>query len=109
MEPRERRRVTVAIGALALLCTAGCAAKENIDVTNDSEGAVTVQLGDEDLGEVGSRGGVVLLGTTDCYDGPIVVTFADESVVELDGPICPGETLAVGRATARIVHSASVD
>lgn len=94
----------VAVGVVAVFGTAGCAAEKNIDVVNGSGEAVTVQLGEEDLGEVTADGGVVLLGTTECYRR-IVVTYAAGNTVELDGPICPGQTLTIDATTARITEA----
>lgn len=109
MDAWKRRRMTMVLGAVTLLCTVGCAAEKNIAVTNASDATVTVQLGKEDLGEVTADGGVVLLGTTECYEGPIVVEYANGSATEVEGPICPGQTLVVGIETARIVETTSPD
>lgn len=89
--------------ALLAFATAGCAAGEDIEVVNGADAAVMVSLGDEHLGRIGSGGGVVLLDADGCYGGPIVVAYEGGTTVELEGPICPGQTLAVERATARIV------
>ncbi len=56
-----------------------------------------------------SDGGVVLLGTTECYDGPIVVTYADRSVFELQEAICPGQTLLVHPGSAAIFAEPAVN
>ena len=71
MDAWKHRVVTTTLAAVALLGAAGCTAEKNIDVTNASDMTVTVQLGEEDLGEVTADGGVVLLGTTECYAGPM--------------------------------------
>ncbi|MGV8968618.1 MAG: hypothetical protein ACOH2F_20350 [Cellulomonas sp.] len=94
------------VGALLLLCTSACAAGKNIEVTNGADASVTVLLGEDDLGEVTSGGGVAVLDTTDCQKGPIVVTYEDGRVITLKGPICPGETLAVSDTEAIIVPAA---
>ncbi|WP_250444184.1 hypothetical protein [Actinotalea sp. C106] len=109
MDTRKRRRATAVLGAVALLGTAGCAAEKNIDVTNASDVTVTVRFGEEDLGEVTADGGVALLGTTECYEGPIVVKYTGGRVLELEGPICPEQTLAVDDETIRIVEATSSD
>lgn len=107
MDARKRTRGMLALGALTLMGTVGCAADKNIDVWNASDATVTVQLGTEDLGEITPDGGVVLLETPECYEGPIVVTYAEGRTVTLDRPICPGQTLSITDATARIRESAS--
>lgn len=104
MDAWKLRRVMIAVGVVTLLGAVGCAAEQNIDVVNASGVAVTVQFGEEDLGEVTPDGGVVLLGATRCYQGPIVVTYAPGSTIELEGPICPGQTLTVSGTTARIAE-----
>lgn len=109
MDAWKRPRGMVAVGVVTLLGAVGCAAEQNIDVVNVSGVAVTVQFGEEDLGEVTPDGGVVLLGTTECYDGPVVVTYASGGTVELEGPICPGQTLEVLDATARIAEAINPD
>lgn len=102
MHARKCGRASV-VGALALLCVVGCAARGDVGVWNDADATVTVRLGDEDLGEITPDGGVVLLGTRECYTD-LVVIYADGSTFELDGPICPGQSLAVSNTTARIVE-----
>lgn len=109
MHARKRGRAGVAWGALAVLSTVGCAENEDIAVTNAADTTVTVRFGHEDVGGVTPGGGASLLGPAGCYDGPIVVTYAQGRVVELDGPICPGQTLAVSNATATVVDTTGAD
>ncbi|MBX9243478.1 hypothetical protein ICW40_01495 [Actinotalea ferrariae] len=56
-----------------------------------------------------AEGGVVLHDVTDCYEGPIVVTYAEGRTVELDGPICPGQRLVIGNTTAQLLESTGRD
>ncbi|NCT90796.1 hypothetical protein GXB85_07525 [Cellulomonas sp. APG4] len=77
-------------------------------MTSTSEVAVSVRIGDEDVGEVPQDGGVVLLEVTECY-GPIVLEYADGRTVELDQEICPGQELAVDGTAARVVDTATSD
>lgn len=109
MDARARGRVTVALGILTALCASGCGGGENISVGNTGDASVTVQLGADDVGEVTAGGGVVLLDVTDCYEGLIVVTYADGRTVELDGPICPGQRLVIGNTTAQILEPSGRD
>lgn len=98
-----------AVGMLTVLSASGCTEGENITVGNTSDASVTVRLGQEDVGEVTADGGVVLLDATDCYEGPIVVTYAGGKTYELDEPICPGQRLVVGDATAKILKPSGRD
>jgi len=107
MHARTPERVMMALGTLTLMWTAGCAGGEGIAVTNEADVVVTVHFGEADIGEVPTYGGVVLVEATDCYDGPIVVTYAGGRVVGVDGPICPGQTLEVSDASAQVVDMAS--
>jgi hypothetical protein len=102
VERRERVAAWVVGGAIALQSAAACTAGEDITVENSADVTVTVRLGAHDVGEITSGGGVILLEATDCYDGPIVVTYADRSTVEIDSRICPGQTLVVDRSTATL-------
>lgn len=101
--PRRRRGAAVCATALLVGVVAGCAPGGDISIANDSGERVTVRLGSEDIGEVTPHGGVVLLDVTECYEGDVTVTYADGAVVRLDGPLCPGQTLAIheGRALIR--------
>lgn len=102
MDGRGRRRaVTVAGVVLAVLTVAGCDDGEDIGVWNTGSVTVDVRLGDEDVREVTPDGGAVLLEPAGCY-APVVVAWDGGRTVELDGPICPGQTLAVDDGTARI-------
>lgn len=98
-------RAAVAAGLLAL---AGCAPSGDVGVLNDGEAGVTVVLGEEDLGVVPSDGGVVLLSVTECYE-PVVVTYGDGRVVELDGPLCPGQELHIGADGVRVDGTSVLD
>ncbi|WP_454048712.1 hypothetical protein [Cellulomonas sp. Marseille-Q8402] len=104
-----RRAVAWATGALAVLVLAGCAPDGDVTVTNESGQDVTVLLGDEDLGVVGADGGVVLLSVTACYDGPLVVTYADGRAVDLDETVCPGQELLVGTGAVRVRGTSVLD
>lgn len=99
---RRRRRTVACAAALLVAAVAGCAPTGDISITNDSGRSVTVRLGSEDVGEVTPQGGVVLLDVTECYEGDVTVTYADGAVVRLDGPLCPGQTLAVHDGEALI-------
>lgn len=108
MSTRRRRWTTVGLVALGVFGVAGCGDSPDIGVTSTSEVAVTVRLGDEDVGEVPKDGGVVLLEVTDCYR-PIVLEYADGRTVELDKEICPGQELAVDATAARVIDTAGSD
>ncbi len=99
----SKRGGVAATGGLVLLCMVACTSGENISITNHTDADVSVRLGDEEVGEVTSDGGVVLLDRTECYDGPIVVRYADRSTVELAEPICPGQTLFVDSGSPDIL------
>ncbi|WP_298461648.1 hypothetical protein [uncultured Cellulomonas sp.] len=92
-----------------MLGMAACTAGEDISIANRTDADVLVRLGSEDVGEVTSDGGVVLLDTTECYDGPIVVTYADQSTFELQEAICPGQTLLVDSGSAEIFDEPAVN
>ncbi len=109
MDACARRRVTVALALLTALCATGCAGGGDVAVSNTGDASVTVRLGDQDVGEVTADGGVVLLDVTDCYEGPIVVTYAEGRTVALDGPICPGQRLVVGSTTVRLLEATERD
>jgi len=104
---RVGRRWTAAGSAgIALMAVAGCAAGENIDVTNDAAEDVDVRFADDQQRTVSAGGGMALLDATDCYGPPVVVTYADDRTVEVDDAICPGDLLAVTDAGARVVPAA---
>lgn len=95
-----RRQVAWAALIFGVLASAGCGDGQ-IELTNNTQADVGVQLGSGYVDEVLGDGGTVIY-TDECYDGPIVVTFADERSVDLEGPICPGQELLIGDETAKL-------
>ncbi|MCI2239218.1 hypothetical protein MO973_10570 [Paenibacillus sp. TRM 82003] len=100
--PRNQRTAW-ALLASGLLGTAGCSGSGQIAYSNDASTTVTVQLAEEDLGDVTSGGGGVI-HTDDCLDGPVHVTCEGGGVIELAGPVCPGQQLLIRDETARLAQ-----
>ncbi|GAA4424985.1 hypothetical protein GCM10023169_22200 [Georgenia halophila] len=73
---------------------------------NTAEGGVDVQLGDDEVNDVTADGGA-LLYTNECFDGPIVVTYAGGRTVKLAVPICPGQELVVTDEGVELVEAES--
>ncbi|WP_155990663.1 hypothetical protein [Paraoerskovia marina] len=98
------RRVVGLGGAVAIcaMALAGCSADGQVSLVNDSAEVVTVELGSEPGREIPSDGAVTLLEFGECVDGPVVVTYASGSEVEVDGPVCPGDELRVTATAATL-------
>lgn len=89
----------MAVTGLVLL-TAACGESGQLEITNSSPHAVTVQLGDDDT-EVSSSGGAII-HEYGCSPGDVVVVSASGQRSVLPGPVCSGEHITVdsdGRVT----------
>lgn len=107
-------RAAWAVILLGVLGLAGCATGTgSIDLTNDTEDEVTVRFRDEharaDLGADGvvdlPETGGVSIPSGRCYDGPLLVTYADGRTLEVPGPVCPGQELVVRDEVAELRES----
>lgn len=81
------------MAGLVLLATA-CGESGQLEITNSSPHAVTVQLGDDDT-EVSSSGGVII-HEYGCSPGDVVVVSASGQRSVLPGPVCSGKRIEVG-------------
>ncbi len=106
MDAGKRKAVlaTLTVGALAF---AGCAEDGQVHIANNAEATVDVWLSDDDAEEDIPADGGVLIFTNECFDGPLVVMYADGRTLELAGPICPGQELIVGNEAAVLREASS--
>ncbi|ROS75410.1 hypothetical protein [Cellulomonas sp. PhB143] len=65
----------------------------DLNITNDSDEAVTVSTGDDEV-EVTAQGAVSILDHG-CTAGDVTLTFPDRDPVVVDGPVCPADTIVV--------------
>ena len=96
----------MAVSGLVLLTTA-CGASGQLEITNSSPHAVTVQLGDDDT-EVSSSGGAIV-HEYGCSPGDVVVVSASGHRSVLPGPVCSGDHITVdsdGRVTVAAAEGA---
>lgn len=100
------RRVAWCAATIGMLAGAGCADDGQIELTNITEADVDVRLDGKAVEEVSGSGGTVIL-SGECYDGPIVVTYADKRRVEVQGPICGGQELLIGDKTVKLRASST--
>lgn len=94
----------MAVTGLVLLTTA-CGGSGQLEITNSSQHAVTVQLDDDDT-EVSSSGGVII-HEYGCSPGDVVVVSASGQRSVLPGPVCSGEHIRVdgdGRVTVTVAE-----
>ncbi len=99
----RNRRVMWTLLAGVVLAAAGCPGSGQIAWSNDASTTVTLQLGEDDLGDVAS-GDVIY--TDDCLCGPIRVPYDGGDATELAGPACPGQQLLIDDGEARPVQLA---
>jgi hypothetical protein len=84
------------IGLIVLAVTAtltACSALGDLTISNEGSSDVTVSTGDEEI-TVSAGGAVIILGSG-CTPGDIIVEFASDQKVVVNGPVCPDEQLVV--------------
>ncbi|WP_084105513.1 hypothetical protein [Demequina sp. NBRC 110056] len=88
----------VTIAALAVpAALAGCSSAGVLSITNDSGLAVDVSTGDERL-PIDPYGGVALFDYG-CTPGDVTLTFSDDTVVSVPGPVCPPDEIRIASAS----------
>jgi ABC-type Fe3+-hydroxamate transport system substrate-binding protein len=90
MRPRNGLASGLIILALTATLTA-CSGLGDLTIRNESSTDVTVSTGDERI-TVSAWGAASILGSG-CTPGDIIVEFASEQKVVVNGPVCPDEQL----------------
>lgn len=83
-------------GLIILAVTAtltACSGLGDLSISNESSADVIVSTGDETI-TVSAGGGVSILDSG-CTPGDVIVEFASDQKVVVNGPVCPDQQLVV--------------